>query len=148
MSLITAGIIVVALIFLLSFQSHILNYYLMNHAKILFHSDIYQISINIYIFFITIIFTLIGFSINKISKYNLTTKDFIKYLFYFGGILIYFIILTILNIVYNFNNYIFPYNFISYILLITSFLVFFSLIFFTIDTFQSENLFDFISKNT
>jgi len=148
MSLITAGIIVVALILLLSFQSHILNYYLMNHAKILFHSEIYQISINIYIFFITIIFTLIGFSINKISKYNLTTKDFIKYLFYFGGILIYFIILTILNIVYNFNSYIFPYNFICYILLITSFIVFFSLIFFTIDTFQSENLFDFISKNT
>jgi len=148
MSLITAIVIVGALILLFSFQSNIIKYYTINNAKILYHLDIYQISINIYIFFITIIFTLIGFSINKISKYNLTTKDFIKYLSYFGGILIYFIILTILNIIYNFNCYIFPYNFISYILLITGFLVFFSLIFFTIDTFQSENLFDFISKDT
>lgn len=148
MSIITAIITVLALALLLSFQQNIIEYYLLNNPMVLLHSEIYQISMNIYIFFITIIFTLIGFSIDKISKYKLTTKDFIKYLSYFGGILLYFIILTILNIVYHFNKYIFPYNFISYILLIGSFIVFFSLIFFTIDTFQSENLFNFISKDT
>ncbi len=147
-SIITSILIIISLSILFLSKSKIYNYYLSTNESLLSQIGIYNVSISIYIFFITIIFTLIGFSINKISKYKLTTKDFLKYLSYFGGILIYFIILTILNIVYYFNNFIFPYNFVSYILLISSFIVFFSLIFFTIDTFQSENLFNFISKDT
>ncbi len=147
-SISTIVLMVITITLLLIFRSNVALFMLYKNINALFNSSIFEISINIYTFFITIIFTLIGFSINKISKYKLTTRDYIRYLSYFGGVLIYFVISIITNIIFNFNGYIYPQNIISLILLIGSFVIFLSLIFFTIDTFQSENLFHFISKNT
>ena len=69
MSVITSVFTVISLSILFLYKLKIYNYYLATNKSLLSQTGIYNISINIYIFFITIVFTLIGFSINKISKY-------------------------------------------------------------------------------
>ncbi|MCA9495518.1 MAG: hypothetical protein KC589_01130, partial [Nanoarchaeota archaeon] len=123
-------------------------YLFFNNLSLLFQKNIYEVSITVLTFFITITFSLIGFSINKISKYKLNVKDLLSYSKYFILALIYYLALLLINIFFNFFNLNFPYNFISLIFLFFGVILFLSLVIFTLDTFHSENLFDFISKNT
>lgn len=140
-------LLIVSVLSLNIFRVEIIEYFIKHDFDILFSTQIYGISINFYTFLITIIFTLIGFSISRISKYNLSKFDYYQYLLFYGVIFIFVIVAIIMNIFFYLYNSIFPYNLISIISLVASIVLFLPLITYTIYCFDSENIFKLISNN-
>ncbi|MDA3886869.1 MAG: hypothetical protein PF638_14870 [Candidatus Delongbacteria bacterium] len=129
------------------FEANIMEYLISVNFESLFNSEIYGVSINIFTFLITILFSLIGIYISKISNFNLSTSDYIKHLGYYFAIFAYVIGLLIVHIFFDFYCLKFPHNLFSIVALISSILILFPLAIRTIYSLSSENYFELISGN-